>query len=207
MENKIKRTVLFAAALCFNSAAGRAADLQDLRAADLPGIDVSIPAGAGLFPLPLPARVNPPEDTLPLTAIGNTSELIAASDILIPPNLYQMYIQDGALAVTAYRTSSFCRFSVAGSPARRVLKKGTRVRIQRVPHTDAYIEELDVMITLDFLEFNDSNFYALYCVGANPVPNGSYFGAPRFISSVTIGEMKSLLNGFFEFRSGPARIN
>ena len=107
MENKIKRTVLFAAALCFNSAAGRAADLQDLRAADLPGIDVSIPAGAGLFPLPLPARVNPPEDTLPLTAIGNTSELIAASDILIPPNLYQMYIQDGALAVTAYRTSSF----------------------------------------------------------------------------------------------------
>lgn len=190
-----------AAALCFNSAAGWAAAMQDIKAADLQDIDKgSISSPADLLPVPVLERAAPAEDLLPLTAVGNTAELAATSDILIPPNLYQLYIQDGALAVTAYRTKSFCRFSVIGSPARRVIKKGTRVKIKSVPHTNAYIEELDVQIEMDYLEFNDGDFYALYCVGENPVPNGSYLGAPKFVSSVTIGEMKRLLAGYFEFK-------
>jgi len=187
-----------AAVLCFSSAALAATTLVS---PDWPGMnrgDLSFEAA--LLPVPALARVSVSEDLLPLSAATGASELIASSDILLPPNLYQVYIQDGALAVTAYRTKSFCRFSVIGSPARRVIKKGTRIKIKSVPHTNAYIEELDVQIEMDYLDFSDGNFYALYCVGENPVPNGSYLGAPKFVSSVTIGEMKALLKGFFEFK-------
>lgn len=168
--------------------------LQVLKARDVKAVAAEVPAPA------VSVMRAVPEDSLPLTAVGNTAELVAARDILIPPNLYQMYVQDGELAVTAYRTKSFCRFLVKGSPARRVLKKGARVKIKSVPHTNAYIEELDVQIDMDYLDLNDSNFYAVYCVGENPVPNGFYLGAPKFTSSVTIGEMKVLLNGYFEFK-------
>lgn len=194
------------AALCFNAAAGRAAAAPDLSFAGLQEIGrKGVPAAAVAMEFPVPMRTAQAENLLPLTAVGINSELVVSNDFLIPPDLYQIYVQDGALAVTAYRTRSFCRFSVIGSPARRVLKKGARIKIQGVPHTNAYIEELDVQISMDYLQFSDSNFYALYCVGENPVPNGSYLGAPKFISSVTIGEMKSLLKGFFEFRNGPAQ--
>jgi len=187
-------------AVIFLAMAGgaHAEDFAALNALKASGVKAAA-AGPAVPAVPV-ARVAAAEDSLPLAAIGNTSELIAARDILIPPNLYQMYVQDGELAVTAYRTKSFCRFLVVGSPARRVLKKGTRIKIKSVPHTNAYIEELDVQIDMDYLDFNDSNFYAVYCVGENPVPNGFYLGAPKFTSSVTIGEMKRLLSGYFEFK-------
>lgn len=169
--------------------------LQVLKAPDIKAVAAEVPAPAVAI-----ARVAMPEDSQPLTAVGNTAVLVAARDILIPPNLYQMYIQDGELAVTAYRTKSFCKFLVIGSPARRVLKKGTRIMIESVPHTNAYLEDLDVQLDMDYLNFNDSYFYAVYCVGENPVPNGFYLGAPKFTSTVTIGEMKKLLNGYFEFK-------
>lgn len=169
--------------------------LQVLKAPDIKAVAAEVPAPAVAI-----ARVAMPEDSQPLTAVGNTAVLVAARDILIPPNLYQMYIQDGELAVTAYRTKSFCKFLVIGSPARRVLKKGTRIMIKSVPHTNAYLEDLDVQLDMDYLNFNDSYFYAVYCVGENPVPNGFYLGAPKFTSTVTIGEMKKLLNGYFEFK-------
>jgi len=194
------------AALCFINAAGRAAAAPDLSFAALQEINrKSVPAAAVTAEFPAPGRTVQEENLRPLTAVGINSELVVSNDFLIPPNLYQIYVQDGALAVTAYRTKSFCRFSVVGSPVRRVLKKGTRIKILGVPHTNAYIEELDVQISMDYLQFGDSNFYALYCVGENPVPDGFYLGAPKLVSSVTIGEMKDLLKGFFEFRSGPAR--
>ena len=189
---------LLAAGLMVMTGTAYAADfagLQVLKASELKAVAAEMPAPAVSV-----KRVVAAEDSLPLTMVGNTAELVAARDILIPPNLYQMYIQDGELAVTAYRTKSFCRFLVKGSPARRVLKKGTRIKITGVPHTNAYIEELDVQIDMDYLDFNDSNFYAVYCVGENPVPNGFYLGAPKFTSSVTIGEMKGLLSGYFEFK-------
>ncbi len=169
--------------------------LQVLKAPDIKAVAAEVPAPAVAI-----ARVAMPEDSQPLTAVGNTAVLVAARDILIPPNLYQMYLQDGELAVTAYRTKSFCKFLVIGSPARRVLKKGTRIMIKSVPHTNAYLEDLDVQLDMDYLNFNDSYFYAVYCVGENPVPNGFYLGAPKFTSTVTIGEMKKLLNGYFEFK-------
>lgn len=169
--------------------------LQVLKAPDIKAVAAEVPAPAVAI-----ARVAMPEDSQPLTAVGNAAVLVAARDILIPPNLYQMYIQDGELAVTAYRTKSFCKFLVIGSPARRVLKKGTRIMIESVPHTNAYLEDLDVQLDMDYLNFNDSYFYAVYCVGENPVPNGFYLGAPKFTSTVTIGEMKKLLNGYFEFK-------
>lgn len=169
--------------------------LQVLKAPDIKAVAAEVPAPAVAI-----ARVAMPEDSQPLTAVGNTAVLVAARDILIPPNLYQMYLQDGELAVTAYRTKSFCKFLVIGSPARRVLKKGTRIMIESVPHTNAYLEDLDVQLDMDYLNFNDSYFYAVYCVGENPVPNGFYLGAPKFTSTVTIGEMKKLLNGYFEFK-------
>lgn len=169
--------------------------LQVLKAPDIKAVAAEVPAPAVAI-----ARVAMPEDSQPLTAVGNAAVLVAARDILIPPNLYQMYLQDGELAVTAYRTKSFCKFLVIGSPARRVLKKGTRIMIESVPHTNAYLEDLDVQLDMDYLNFNDSYFYAVYCVGENPVPNGFYLGAPKFTSTVTIGEMKKLLNGYFEFK-------
>lgn len=169
--------------------------LQVLKAPDIKAVAAEVPAPAVAI-----ARVAMPEDSQPLTAVGNAAVLVAARDILIPPNLYQMYLQDGELAVTAYRTKSFCKFLVIGSPARRVLKKGTRIMIKSVPHTNAYLEDLDVQLDMDYLNFNDSYFYAVYCVGENPVPNGFYLGAPKFTSTVTIGEMKKLLNGYFEFK-------
>lgn len=169
--------------------------LQMLKASDVKT------AAAGLTgPAVAVARAAVPEDLQPLSAVGNTAVLVAARDILIPPNLYQMYIQDGELAVTAYRTKSFCKFLVIGSPARRVLEKGSRIMIKSVPHANAYLEDLDVQIDLDYLDFNDSNFYAVYCVGANPVPNGFYLGAPKFTSAVTLGELKGLLKGYFDFK-------
>ncbi|HAH31925.1 MAG TPA: hypothetical protein DCL44_06385 [Elusimicrobia bacterium] len=191
------------AVLSLNPVFASAAGVCDMKAApELQAIDKTIiSAAAGLVPAPVLTRVSAPEDLLPLSAVKGSSELIAAKDILLPANIYQIYIQDGELAVTAYRTKSFCRFLVAGvRPVNQVLKKGSRIRIRRVMHSDVYMEELDVQIAMDFLDFDNSNFYGMFCVGDNPVPNGSYLGAPKFVSEIKIGEMKKLLGGFFEFK-------